>query len=68
MINSYWINFARNGDPNGEGLPEWPFFDEKEEQVMYFGRESRAMKYPDLDRLKAFDAYYAKLRESIGTE
>lgn len=20
----YWVNFALNGDPNGEGLPEWP--------------------------------------------
>lgn len=23
-VSAYWVNFIKNGDPNGEGLPFWP--------------------------------------------
>lgn len=24
LMQSYWVNFAKSGNPNGEGLPNWP--------------------------------------------
>ncbi|KAG3257104.1 cocaine esterase-like [Ictidomys tridecemlineatus] len=29
----YWANFARNGNPNGEGLPHWPLLDKDQEYL-----------------------------------
>ena len=35
-MSQAWINFARAGDPNGEGLPEWPAYDKKNRATMIF--------------------------------
>ncbi|XP_040838507.1 cocaine esterase-like [Ochotona curzoniae] len=29
----YWANFARTGNPNGEGLPHWPILDQEEKYL-----------------------------------
>ena len=63
LIRSYWINFARTGDPNGSSLPQWPPFTEKDQKVMFFNGTASAKPIPNLERLKAFDAYYSWRRE-----
>jgi para-nitrobenzyl esterase len=34
--NAYWASFAKTGDPNGEGRPEWPRYSEKTDILMDF--------------------------------
>jgi para-nitrobenzyl esterase len=63
MIRSYWINFARTGNPNGSGLSQWPAFTEKNQEVLFFDTGASAKPIPNLEKLKAYDAYYSWRRE-----
>lgn len=63
MISSYWINFAKSGDPNGPGLPEWPAFATDDQKVMVFDTSPGAMPVLNLERLKTMDAYFSWIRE-----
>ena len=35
-LKPYWLNFVRNGDPNGAGLPTWPRFTPASPQHLLF--------------------------------
>ncbi len=36
QMMTYWVNFARTGNPNGAGLPGWPTYDADKPAVMQF--------------------------------
>lgn len=35
LIEKYWTNFARTGNPNGDGLPRWEEFDNKQAYISF---------------------------------
>jgi len=33
LIETYWTNFAKKGNPNGFGVPSWPEFDDTQAYI-----------------------------------
>jgi len=56
LMSSYWVNFAKNGDPNGPGLPIWPFFDKTSPKVIQLGDEVKAIPLPLSNQLLFMDS------------
>jgi para-nitrobenzyl esterase len=59
-MQSYWTNFAKTGNPNSSGVPEWPQYKEGDRfQVMHLSMPPRALpeqtraQYTLLDSVKA---------------
>ena len=40
LLSSYWVQFAKTGNPNREGLPDWPAFDPENAKVLEVGDET----------------------------
>ncbi len=48
-MSSYWVNFISTGNPNGNGLPNWPAFNKSSHETMELGdrMELRPITSPD---------------------
>jgi para-nitrobenzyl esterase len=63
---TYWTNFAKHGDPSGEGVPNWPAFSDAHPVVMNFSQTPHPGPVPSEEGLKALDAYFAWRRTPEG--
>ena len=52
-MSSYWVNFAKSGDPNHAGLPEWPAFGATPARGLELGAEIKPETKPPTERLDA---------------
>ena len=59
QMQQYWTNFAKTGDPNGFGSPEWPRFGAAGKDVMELGDATRPISVLDPQRKALFDVYLA---------
>jgi len=50
LMATYWTNFAKTGDPNGEGLPHWPAYAPQKYEVMHLTAQPEARPDDHRDR------------------
>lgn len=47
MMNAYWANFSKTGNPNGNGLPNWPIFSDNKNELLEIQSDGMAVGKPD---------------------
>lgn len=62
---SCWTKFAKTGDPDREGLGEWPAFSVAEPSALHLGDDYRTGRVSDERELKAIDRLYAAVRFAL---
>lgn len=56
VMSSYWVNFSKTGNPNSEGLPVWPAFNDSKPEVIELGGEVKAAPLPYKEQLIFMDS------------
>ena len=56
LMQTYWTNFAKTGDPNSRGAPKWGPYKE----VMKLDVEAAASPETHRDRYELLDRFYSK--------
>jgi para-nitrobenzyl esterase len=56
LMQTYWTNFAKTGDPNGPGVPRWGAY----RQVMRLDVNAASAPETHRDRYEALDRFYER--------
>ncbi len=52
QISTAWVNFARTGNPNHDGLPHWPTYTAEHQATMYFDTPCEVRNNPEGEGLR----------------
>ncbi len=69
MVSQYWVNFAATGNPNGEGLPEWPSVDQlgPNEAMLLDGADTGVGPWLGEAKIALYDAMFeSRVAEPLG--
>lgn len=66
LMQTYWTNFAKTGDPNGSGVPKWGSYSGPSDarQVMHLDVNAHSAPEGHRDRYEALDHAYAAAAQS----
>jgi para-nitrobenzyl esterase len=68
IMQQYWVNFAKTGNPNGKGLPYWPKFDADQPTTMQFSYGASLIMMPNREQIDFVDRYYKAKREETESQ
>ena len=58
VMSTYWVNFAKTGNPNGNGLPQWEPYDPIKENVMVIDTVMGSKPLPTKDKMLFWEKYF----------
>lgn len=59
IMSDFWVSFAKDGDPNGENLPEWQACTSDNLKAMIFNSNVECKELPNKEILKFLDSFYS---------
>ena len=63
LMATIWTQFARTGNPNGEGLPEWPAYTGENEEYMELGVDTGAKSHIRVEEVGLIAGAWDERRE-----